>query len=197
MTRIIIITITVGALAGYYILPGVFIENSETMLTVFLCLLFVTVGVDLGKQNTIISDIKRSGLRILAIPLFIVIGTFAGGALASVFIDLTMRETLAVSAGFAWYSLAPIILADYSTKLSATSFLANVIREVTAIILIPVVAKYIGYFEAVAPPGAAAMDTCLPVVEKATNSTIAAYSFITGVVLSFMVPISIEVIMNF
>ena len=55
--------------------------------------------------------------------------------------------------------------------------------------LIPIVAKKIGYIETCSLPGAAAMDVCLPIVEKATDSQTAVYSFVMGVVLSIAVPV--------
>lgn len=69
-------------------------------------------------------------------------------------------------------------------------------REVSGIILIPIVAKKLGYIETVSLPGAAAMDTCLPIIEKATNSNTAIYSFISGVVISIAVPILVPFIIN-
>jgi uncharacterized membrane protein YbjE (DUF340 family) len=45
-------------------------------------------------------------------------------------------------------------------------------------------------------PGAAAMDVCLPIVEKATAPNITIYSFITGVVLSISVPIMVPLIIG-
>ena len=41
------------------------------------------------------------------------------------------------------------------------AFLSNVMREIFAIITIPIVAKYVGYVECASLPGAAAMDTYL------------------------------------
>ena len=68
--------------------------------------------------------------------------------------------------------------------MSAVAFLSNVMREIFAIITIPIVAKYVGYVECASLPGAAAMDTVLPVVVGATHERITIYSFTSGVVLS-------------
>ena len=88
-----------------------------------------------------------------------------------------------------------ILDAGYATA-SAVSFLHNVLRELLAIILIPTIADHVGYAETVALPGAAAMDVCLPIVERATNSNVAVYSFVSGVVLSFAVPILVPLIVG-
>lgn len=62
--------------------------------------------------------------------------------------------------------------------------------------LIPVVAKKIGYIETTGMPGAAAMDVCLPIVEKSTRSDIAVYSFVSGVTLSILVPVLVPLILG-
>ena len=110
---------------------------------------------------------------------------------------LSLKEALAVGAGFGWYTLAPGIImeAGYITA-SAISFLHNVMRELFSILFIPLVAQKIGYIETTGMPGAAAMDVCLPIVEKATRSDIAVYSFVSGVILSILVPVLVPVIIG-
>lgn len=88
------------------------------------------------------------------------------------------------------------MLAEYSVRISAVSFMHNVMRELLSILLIPVVARKVGYIETTGMPGAAAMDVCLPVVEKATRGDIAIYSFISGLTLSIAVPVLLSFIMN-
>ena len=93
-----------------------------------------------------------------------------------------------------WYSLATTLLAPYSLEISAVAFLSNVMREVLAIVFVPVVAKHVGYLECVAMPGAAAMDTVLPVVVGATHQRVTLYSFTSGIVLSLLVPVLVPLI---
>lgn len=197
MTSGIIVSVVLGIAYGFFLAPDWLIDISGTALTVGLCMLLFFVGLDLGKQGNILAGIKDAGWRALLMPVVVALGTFAAGAVAGLFLPYSIKEMIAVTAGLGWYTLAPAILADYSNELSAISFLHNVMRELFGIILIPVVAKYIGYLETVALPGAAAMDVCLPVVEKATNPNIAVYSFVTGVVLSVAVPVLMQIIVPF
>jgi len=69
-------------------------------------------------------------------------------------------------------------------------------RELFSILLIPLVARRIGYIETTGMPGAAAMDVCLPIVEKSTRSDIAVYSFVSGVIMSTLVPIMVPLIIG-
>ena len=67
--------------------------------------------------------------------------SLAGGAVASIFLSLTMSETIAVSAGMGWYSFSAIELSKVSVELGGIAFLSNIFRELLAIIFIPIIAK--------------------------------------------------------
>ena len=67
-------------------------------------------------------------------------------------------------------------------------------HELFSIVAVPMVAQKLGYIEAVALPGATAMDTVLPVVVSATDERMTIYSFASGMVLSLAVPVLIPAI---
>lgn len=195
MTKLIIGFVTAGMLAGYFFIPDFFIEEiSGNLLIVGLCVLLFFVGLDLGRAGTVVENFKKVGIRILAFPIASIIGCLGFAALASLILPMSAKDSVAVASGFGWYTLAPVIISDYSAELSAVAFLHNVMREMLGIILIPIVAKRLGFIEACSLPGAAAMDVCLPVLEKSTNSDTAIYAFVMGVVLSIAVPILVPII---
>lgn len=196
MTKWILIAVVLGFISGATFLPEVFILMSGPLLIVGLCFLLFFVGVDLGIEGTVIESFRKVGFRVLIFPIAIIIGTLSFAFIVSFFLPITAKESMAVAAGFGWYTFAPIILADYSAEISALSFLYNVMREIFGIILIPFVAKYIGFVEATGLPGAASMDVCLPIVERATAPNIVIYSFISGLVLSISVPILVPLIIS-
>ncbi len=197
MTKWIIGSVVAGLVAGRLFITEAFTQNASTFSTVGLCIILFMVGIDMGRQGGILKEMKAAGLRIFIIPFGIIVGSLGFGALASAFLPLTVQDTVAVSAGFGWYSLSPMLLADYSATVSAVAFLANLMREVSAIILIPIVAQRMGYCECIALPGAAAMDSLLPVVVGVTHQRMAIYSLVTGVILSSLVPILIPLIVSF
>ncbi len=204
MTLIILIFVIIGMLLGYFVIRNVFAGNMHVFenaaglgIKIGLCLLLVFIGVDLGIEGTVVNNFKAVGLRIFAIPLAVIVGTLSAAFIMSFFLDLTVRESLAIGAGFGWYTLAPgIIMEAGHMTASAVCFLHNVMRELFAILLIPLVAKKIGFVETVGLPGSAAMDVCLPIVEKATRGDIAVYSFISGAILSILVPILVPLIIG-
>lgn len=188
-TKIILATVVAGMLSGYFFIPDSFIAVSGNIMTIGLCVLLFTAGIDMGSQKGILEDIKRNGIRIIMIPVFIYVGTCFGGAAAALILKYTLLETTTIAVGMGWATLAPILIAEKSAELSAVSFLANIMREFFSIAFVPLIAKKIGYIEAVAPAGGTAMDTSLPVIERSTNSFVVICSFISGMILSCTVPL--------
>lgn len=191
MTKKILIAVILGIITGIF-LPKGFADINSHIMTIGLCALLFFVGIDLGKSDDLSEKVRKIGFRVFTVPIAVGLGSIAGGILVGIIFGYKWNEGAAVASGFSWYSLAPILIAPYSSELSAVAFLSNVTREVAAVISIPFVAKHIGYLEAVAPAGAAGMDTLLPIVAQETDSTTAIVSFVSGVVLSFAVPVLVS-----
>ncbi len=194
LTKWIIFAVAAGMLAGRFLFPPELTQHCGTVINFGLYLLLFMVGMDMGRQGTFLSDIKAAGFQVLLVPVAVCLGTLALAAAAGLLLPLGVKDAMAASAGMGWYSLAPTLLAPYSALVSAVAFLSNVMREIFSILLIPLVARYIGYVECAALPGAAAMDTVLPVVVGATHERITIYSFTSGVVLSLAVPVLVPAI---
>lgn len=194
LTKWIVAAVAVGMLAGYFLLPDAVVDACGTAIDIGLYLLLFLVGLDMGKQGNILADIRAAGWKVLLLPLAVVVGTLLAALVGGLFLPIGVKDAVAATAGYGWYSLAPTLLAPYSLSVSAVAFLSNVMREIFSILAIPLVAKYIGYVECASLPGAAAMDTVLPVVVGATHERITLYSFTSGVVLSLLVPILVPAI---
>lgn len=202
MTIIIVIAVFLGMAFGYFCVDKVFssFETFDHMaglgINIGLCVLLGFVGLDLGLDETVGPNFRKVGARVLIFPIVTAICSLIAVLVCGIFMKgLSIREMLAIGAGFGWYSLAPgIIMEKGYVTASAISFMHNVMRELFSILLIPTVAKHIGYIETTGMPGAAAMDVCLPIVEKATSSNIAIYSFVSGLFLSAAVPILVPII---
>lgn len=202
MTMIILSMVSVGFLGGFIISKQ--IEDTQGFgnimgyaIKVGLCVLLFFVGLDMGFDGTVFQNLKKVGLRVLMVPIAVIAGSIFGAVLCSFILPLSLKESAAVASGLGWYSLAPGIMMDQGYSVAgAVSFLHNVFREMLSFILIPMVAKKIGYMETVAIPGAAAMDVCLPLVSRYTNGEVAVCSLISGVVLSSAVPILVPLVLS-
>ena len=172
---------------------------SNDALIVLLCILMFFVGLDLGGSEEVIRSIRRAGFRVLVFPFATMIGTMVAGVAACLLMGLTLKEGSAICVGFGWYSYAPIVIAGAGQQYmiaSAISFMHNVIREVTGIIFIPLVAKKIGYLESTGVPGIAAMDVCLPIVERSCGPNLVVYAFATGVIMCIVTSLGVPLIMG-
>lgn len=206
MTLLILGFVAVGMICGYFFIPR--FVTGETAMETFqsvcgdllmagVCLLLGVIGFSLGLTGEIVEHLKHVGVKVIVIPLLAIAGSLAGGALYGCLSSLTVKESMAVSAGFGWYTLAPGIMTEAGhTVAGAVSFLHNVMREVLGIIGVPMFARVFGYLECTAVPGVCAMDICLPIVEKSTRSDIIVYSFMTGLFMCIAVPVLVPLLMG-
>ena len=157
------------------------------------------VGLELGGSKTVIESIRKAGYRVILFPIATMIGTMIAGVAACLVMGFSLREGSAICIGFGWYTYAPIVIASAGQQYmiaSAVSFMHNVIREVTGIIFIPLVAKKIGYMESTGVPGIAAMDVCLPIVERSCGPNMVVYAFATGLIMCIVTSLGVPLIMG-
>lgn len=64
------------------------------------------------------------------------------------------------------------------------------------IIIIPLAAQKIGYIEATAIPGVAAMDVCMPIVERSCNQETIVYAFCIGASMCIAVPLLVPLVIG-
>ncbi|MCT4595838.1 MAG: lysine exporter LysO family protein [Anaeromicrobium sp.] len=196
MTFKIILSVVIGIGSGYFFFDQSILPYTSTIVDMGLCLLLLFVGIDIGRNKSAFNKIKNMGFKILLVPIMVMLGTLVGSCIGGFFLGLPVNESSAIGAGFGWYTLSSILLVDYSSELSALAFISNVVREIMALILIPIVAKYMGDLEAIGPAGATAMDTSLPIISNSTNSKTSIIAFITGVIISSCVPILVPILIN-
>lgn len=193
----IIISIISGGLLGYFFQNDFLTKNSDSLVSGGLCLLLLFVGMDIGNNQSLFSKLSKFGKKIWLLPIGTIIGSFIGGYTASYITSVHLGEGIAISMGLGWYSLSAIELSKISAELGSLAFLTNVIREVLAILTIPLVAKYIGHLESVSVAGATSMDTLLPIINKSTSPDIAVIAFFSGITLSTAVPFLVTAAITF
>ena len=195
--------VALGMAVGYFLIykklsvEDAFLEKTDPLITIFLVLLLTCVGFSLGLDGTVFKNIKKAGAGVFLFPIAIVSGTILGGVIYGLISSLSVKEGVAVAAGFGWYTYAPNIISQAGYPVaSAISFLHNVIREVTGIIGVPFFATKIGYIESVAVPGIASMDVCVPIIEKYAREDTVVYGFATGIVMCLLTPIIVPLVIQ-
>ena len=114
LTFIIVIAVVLGMLAGRFVLPAAVTAHCGTVISFGLYLLLFMVGMDMGKQGTLLADIKTAGFQVLLVPVAVCAGSLAFAALAGLVLPLGVKDSMAAASGLGWYSLAPTLLAPSS-----------------------------------------------------------------------------------
>lgn len=192
----IIISVIIGILGGLFFKNGFILENIDSFISLGLFLLLFFVGMDIGNNNEVFNQLRNMSKKILLLPIITILGSLIGGAIASYFISLSLGESIAISSGMGWYSFSAIELSKINAHLGGVAFLSNVLRELSAILFIPFIAKKIGSYESVATAGATAMDSVLSVINKSNPPDVAIIAFYSGLVITIIVPILVPSVVS-
>ncbi len=197
MTWVIIASLVIGILSGLWLLPADMMHLMDNYSTAALVILIFCVGIELGHNRAIWRKLYDMGWRIILVPVFIALGSLSGALIMGFMLHYAPYESLAVGAGFGWYSLSGVLIDRlYSTQLGVVAFLTNVWREVLTFIILPFIGKYFTKLLTVAPGGATTMDTTLPLVLRYGGKEIAAIGFLSGVILSMLVPFLVPLMLQ-
>lgn len=136
-------------------------------------------------------------MKIFIIPIGIIVGSFVGGVICSLILEIPIGYGTAITSGLGWYSLAGVTISGLANvEMGSIAFMSNLMREMFSFILIPFLAVHFNYYTCIAPAGATSEDTTLPVMLKYTNEETVVLSVFNGVICSFMVPILISFCLN-
>lgn len=176
-----------GFCAGAFlpIFPG---ANGEGLITGLLYALLVVVGMGLGTSGIHPAEIFTHP-DLLVIPAGTILGSLAGGLLAGLALHIPPGASMSLAAGFGWYSLSGVLLTKLDGPwLGGVSFLANMLRESMALVLIPLLGRTRFPLLGIGAGGATSMDVTLPLVEKSCGPSAVPLSIASGGVLSLSVP---------
>lgn len=198
MTILIFSSVVIGILAGYLLLNGGETVFLDSITNYSLAVLLFGVGIDIGASREIIEDLRIMGWKLIVIPILVAVGSILGAVMTGLIFNFSAGESAAVGAGFGWYSLSGVLISKlHSAELGSLAFLTNVFRELMAVMVLPLVAKYFGSLASIAPGGATTMDVTLALVKESGGEAVVIPAFISGAVLSTLVPILVPLFLNF
>lgn len=186
---IIVAFFVAGCLVGLYdLLPLAFPISSIT--TYVLYALMFCVGVTLGNDTSLPAQIRSLNPRLALLPVMTAVGTLTGCMVALLLLpQLTAGDTLSVGAGFGYYSLSSIFIAEFKgMELATVALLCNVMREIFTLLFAPFVARRFGPLAAISIGGATTFDTTLPIITQAAGREYAVVAIFHGCMLDFSVP---------
>ena len=192
---VIVAFFVAGCVAGLF---APFDMTGSRMSAYVLYALMFCVGVTLGNDRTLAERVRRLDPRLALLPVATAVGTLAGAALAAPLLGgWSLTDSLAVGAGFGYYSLSSIFIADLrGPELATIALLCNVMREIFTLLAAPLVARWCGPLAAVSIGGATTFDTTLPVITQAAGRPYAVVSIFHGCALDFSVPFLVTLTMR-
>ena len=195
MIKYIIPALVIGALAGYIInsafagFPSFWI--TDYLFNGSLYLLLFVMGLAFGIDREAGAKLKSKGLKILIFPFVVAVGSIVGGLLGGLIFSLNLYGSMAVTAGYGWYTLTgPLLAQTLGAEWGALGFTTNFLRELITILSIPLIVK-VGKLAPVASGGATTMDTTLPVIVRYCGSDVLITAFSSGFILSLVAPFTV------
>jgi len=195
---LIVICFIVGLVLSFYRLIPPFFLNNDISSYVLYILMFI-VGVGIGSDKEALDTLRKINFKVLLVPVVVIVGSIGSAALFSLWTpDLNAKETMAVGAGFGYYSLSSILINEmHSESLGTIALVANVIREVLTLLFAPSLVWAFGKLAPVASGGATAMDTTLPIIIRVSGNEYGLMAIFSGVVLTILVPFLVTFILSF
>jgi uncharacterized membrane protein YbjE (DUF340 family) len=198
MIKMIVTALFLGSLSGYFFLTPEVKPMLDRILLAALNLTVVIAGIDIGSNRQLIKKMmnwKTAGLMV-AVPGAVTIGSVLGGMVMGKLLGLAVYDALLISVGMGWYSLSSVVIATmYNTEIGTIAFFTNFLRELSAFIFVPILAKFTSVACA-AVGGATVMDSTLPVLIKSAGMSVGIIGFISGFILTLIIPFLLSLLLG-
>lgn len=186
-------------------LPAAVLENDITVYVLYL--LMFQVGLSIGSDKKLKEILTSIRPKLLLVPLATIVGTLTFSALVSFLLaEWSVADCLAVGSGFAYYSLSSILITELkaptlgvqmAAELGTIALIANIIREILALLGTPLFVKYFGRLAPISAGGATTMDTTLPIITRYSGKDLVFVSIFHGILVDFTVPFFVSFFCSF
>lgn len=185
---IIVAFFAAGILCGRADVLPQWVSCSTVSMTA-LCALLLCVGMGIGSNPDMKSEFRSLNPRVALLPLATILGSWAGAAIAFLVLQRTITDCLAISSGFAYYSLSSIFLTEYrGIELGTIALVANLVREAITLLGTPLLARIFGPLAPISAGGATTMDTTLPIITHTCGQRFTILAIFHGFIVDFTVP---------
>lgn len=174
--------------------------TAELWATLLLKLLILLVGISTGSNPELATILRGIRPAIMAIPVIALVATYIAGAVTGFFLPLgTTDGALAVS-GMGYYSLSSMIISDLraadmgaaaAMSLAAVALMANIVREVLALVIIPVIGPRLGLYGSTAMCGVTSIDVTLPTLASTFGAEAIPCALVNGILLEVSTPFTV------
>lgn len=190
-------SIVIGVIIGYFVMRYIRTFILDYLLVGSLVILYVSVGISLGSNRKVFKYVRILGFRVIYISIAIFLGSLAGGFLAGALLGIPLHISVMSASGMSYYSLTGAYMTQvYGIEAGTYGFVVNVMREFFTVLLLPLLTR-ISTGSPIAGGAAGNMDTMLVPVTKFVGVELGLVTLITGVILTFAVPLILPALYAF
>lgn len=163
-----------------------------------LCALMFSVGLSVGNDPQTLKNFRSLNPRLVFLPIMTILGTLAGSAAVSLILThRSITDCLAVGSGFGYYSLSSIFITEYKgAELGTIALLANIFREMMALLGAPLIRKYFGKLAPISAAGVNSMDVLLPSITQYSGKDVIPIAIFHGILIDMSVPVFVSFFCN-
>ena len=164
--------------------------------------LMLQVGIVIGCNRQLKELIKSLRFKMLLVPVATITGTLLFSAFASLLLtQWSVFDCMAVGSGFAYYSLSSILITQFkepsmglqlATELGTIALLANIFREMMALLGAPLIRKYFGRLAPISAAGVNSMDVLLPSITLYSGKEMIPLAIFHGILIDMSVPVFVS-----
>lgn len=168
--------------------------------------LMLQVGIGIGCNRQLKELIKSLRFKMLLVPVATITGTLLFSAFASLLLtQWSVFDCMAVGSGFAYYSLSSILITQFqepsmglqlATELGTIALLANIFREMMALLGAPLIRKYFGRLAPISAAGVNSMDVLLPSITRYSGKDMIPIAIFHGILIDMSVPVFVSFFCN-
>ena len=186
-----------GTICGVcHLLP---FDIAETNISYYaLCALMFSVGLSVGNDPQTLKNFRSLNPRLIFLPIMTILGTLAGSAAVSLILThRSITDCLAVGSGFGYSSLSSIFITEYKgAELGTIALLANIFREMMALMGAPLIRKYFGKLAPISAAGVNSMDVLLPSITQYSGKDVIPIAIFHGILIDMSVPVFVSFFCN-
>lgn len=166
-----------------------------------LYLLILQAGLSIGSNPQLPEMMKTLSPRILLMPVAIVGGAILFSAIAGFacaqFFGRSVAQYVAVGSACGYYSLASLLVGNLlepelgvtaAAEIATIALLANIFRELFALVAAPMIVKRLSPEAEIAAAGVTAVDVCLPAIRRWCGAAYLPAAIVCGVVIDIGTP---------
>ncbi|KMK52457.1 membrane protein [[Actinobacillus] muris] len=178
--------VLIGGIIGFFT-KGV-VDFPLYSSTYVLVVMIFCVGIQLRSSGIPLKEVFLNKRGLITSLIFIVSGLI-GGVIAAYVLGLPLIKSLALTAGFGWYSLSSVLINDaWGAMYGSIAFFNDLFREIFCLFAIPFFMRQYPS-TAVGLGGATSLDATLPIIQKSGGIQVVPLAISFGFIINLAVPI--------